>query len=104
MLRDKIAQIIYEGYTGLSWPDVDEHFNDAARKHADEIMELPEIKQAERMKKGLEAVATLIDESRGVEGLHLNGDIAPWDELRTGGRFETWLLDFDNALKEADHE
>jgi hypothetical protein len=30
----------------------------------------------------------LMDESTGVAGLHLNGDLAPWDELRLGGRFE----------------
>lgn len=49
-------------------------------------------------RKGLEAVASLIDESHGVGGLHLNGDLAPWDELRTGGEFEEWLIAFDDAL------
>ena len=49
-------------------------------------------------RKGLEAVASLMDESHGVGGLHLNGDLAPWDELRTGGEFEEWLIAFDNAL------
>ena len=48
---------------------------------------------------GVNAVANLIDNSTGVEGLHLNGDIAPWNELRTGGRFESWLVDFDDALE-----
>lgn len=37
------------------------------------------------------AVATLIAESGGVYGLHLNGDNAPWGELTEGGRFEEWL-------------
>ena len=46
---------------------------------------------------GLDAVAELIDESQGVTGLHRNGDIAPWAELRTGGRYEAWLADFDAA-------
>jgi hypothetical protein len=36
-----------------------------------------------------------------VYGLHLNGDGAPWDSLRTGGFFEEWLLDFDKAAQEA---
>jgi hypothetical protein len=49
-------------------------------------------------RKGLDAVASLIAESHGVGGLHLNGDYATWDELRTGGRFEGWLADFDAAL------
>lgn len=37
---------------------------------------------------------TLISESTGVAGLHFNGDIAPWEELMEGGRFEEWLLPF----------
>ncbi len=49
-------------------------------------------------RKGLEAVESLINESHGVSGLHLNGDLAPWSELRTGGRFEEWLVAFDDAL------
>ena len=52
-------------------------------------------------RKGLEAVESLINESHGVSGLHLNGDLAPWDELRTGGRFEEWLIAFDDALNAA---
>jgi hypothetical protein len=52
-------------------------------------------------RKGLEAVASLMDESSGVGGLHLNGDFAPWSELRTGGRFEEWLVAFDDALNAA---
>ena len=50
--------------------------------------------------KGLKAVEDLMNESAGVDGLHLNGDLAPWEELRTGGRFEDWLKDFDDALEE----
>ena len=52
-------------------------------------------------RKGLEAVESLINESHGVSGLHLNGDLAPWNELRTGGRFEEWLIAFDDALNAA---
>ena len=52
-------------------------------------------------RKGLEAVESLINESHGVGGLHLNGDFAPWSELRTGGRFEEWLVAFDDALNAA---
>lgn len=47
---------------------------------------------------GLLAVLDLIEESSGVDGLHRNGDIAEWDTLRTGGRFEEWLRDFDKAI------
>ena len=52
-------------------------------------------------RKGLEAVESLMNESHGVGGLHLNGDFAPWGDLRTGGRFEEWLVAFDDALNAA---
>jgi len=31
----------------------------------------------------------------------LNGDVAPWDELRACGRFGDWLQAFDDALNAA---
>ena len=34
-----------------------------------------------RLKNAIEAVNDLIDNSEGVSGLHLNGNIATWDEL-----------------------
>jgi hypothetical protein len=49
---------------------------------------------------GLEAVERLIADSEGVAGLHKNGDLAPWSELRTGGEFCEWLIVFDAALAE----
>lgn len=58
-------------------------------------------KDAELMKKGLDAVEELINDSSGVAGLHQNGDIASWSELRTGGRFEAWLLAFDDGREAA---
>jgi hypothetical protein len=58
-------------------------------------------KDAERMKEGLDAVEVLIDNSSGVAGLHLNGDLALWSDLRTGGHFEAWLLAFDEAIDAA---
>lgn len=33
----------------------------------------------------------LVAESKGVDGLHLNGEIAPWGDLLAGGRYEEWL-------------
>jgi|TARA_X000001388_G_scaffold3203_4_gene2314 hypothetical protein len=55
--------------------------------------------EAERAtyRQGIGAVAELIDNSTGVAGLHLNGDIASWCDLRTGGRFEEWLRAFDEV-------
>lgn len=54
--------------------------------------------QIDICKRGLIAVKMLIDESDGVVGLHLNGEVAPWHDLRTGGSFGEWLKDFDTAL------
>jgi len=48
---------------------------------------------------GLREVECLIDHTKGVDGLHLNGDFSPWETLRTGGRFEGWLMAFDDALE-----
>lgn len=56
--------------------------------------------EIERLRAGLRAVSDLIDESHGVAGLHRNGAVAPWGDLRTGGRYEEWLASFDDALKE----
>lgn len=58
-------------------------------------------RRVEAMAKGLKAVEALISESRGVIGLHLNGDDAPWEDLRTGGSFEEWMREFDAALAAA---
>lgn len=44
------------------------------------------------------AIENLIVQSESVSGLHANGDNAPWSDLRRGGRFEDWLLAFDEAL------
>ena len=57
--------------------------------------------QKDKLSKGLFAVESLMNESCGVYGLHLNGDVAPWDELRTGGLFEDWLIEFDKAINTA---
>lgn len=46
----------------------------------------------------VDSVKDLIASSSGVAGLHLNGDIADWDSLRSGGSFEEWLSAFDDAI------
>ena len=46
-----------------------------------------------------ESLHVLQESSEGVAGLHLNGDVAAWDELREGGRFEEWLMVFDEELE-----
>ena len=62
-------------------------------------MKLPLNEVIAKLVRGINAAADLMDNSSGVDGLHLNGDIAPWGELRTGGQFEEWLIAFDEALE-----
>ena len=62
-------------------------------------MKLPLSEVIAKLVRGINAAADLMDNSSGVYGLHLNGDGAPWGELRTGGMFEEWLVDFDEALE-----
>lgn len=65
---------------------------DAAEKQRDELLAVLE---------GLTGdIQSLIGESCGIAGLHMNGDIAPWSELEAGGRFErlTHLLDAHAAI------
>ena len=50
----------------------------------------------EKLIKGLRAVAGLMAESQGVAGLHLNGDVAAWDELLQNA----WLEDYHDAMNE----
>ena len=46
----------------------------------------------------LSDIQALSDSSLGIEGLHSNGDLAPWVELLEGGRYSSWLGD---AIAEA---
>lgn len=54
----------------------------------------------DKLVKGLKSVRSLISESHGVYGLHLNGDPAPWEELEQGGCMEEWLIGFNEAEEE----
>ena len=58
---------------------------------------VPDTKARELLNLLLDDLDALIDSSEGVAGLHLNGDIACWESLRQGGRFETWLMRMDEA-------
>ena len=51
----------------------------------------------ETLKKVTDEIADLIGQSRGVYGLHLSGDVAPWSEIDDGGRFEGWLQEYNAA-------
>ena len=67
--------------------------NDLDQYNDDKIDELKN--RLERGRKAIEAceaVFDLINNSRGVTGLHLNGDDALWHDLLRGGQFESWLI------------
>ena len=68
--------------------DVDEEI-----KKKDELLK----EMAEALDKSVRSLSELIGYSRGVDGLHLNGDVATWESLRTGGCYESWLIEFDEA-------
>lgn len=38
-------------------------------------------------------IEALADSSSGVQGLHQNGDLAPWSQLLESGEFSSWLGD-----------
>jgi hypothetical protein len=42
---------------------------------------------------------SLIAQSSGVDGLHLNGDIAPWGDLHGDGRYSAWLSQLSAACE-----
>lgn len=67
------------------------------KEAANRIEELEE--KLGKAEKGLESVFNLINDSVGVAGLHLNGDVALWDSLLQGGQFEGWLIDFSEAME-----
>lgn len=64
-----------------------------------ERREIDDAAYIKKLEAGLQSVLDLIDETHGVDGLHMNGDFAHWGTLRTGGRFEEWLLPFDDAIE-----
>ena len=57
--------------------------------------------ERDRLRTGLSALVTSVDslimESDGVCGLHLNDDDASWESLTEGGEFEEWLLTLEIA-------
>ncbi len=61
------------------------------------IEPVPDTKAHELLSLLLDDLDALVDSSEGVAGLHLNGDVASWESLREGGRFETWLMRMDEA-------
>lgn len=57
-------------------------------------------KEIDRLRAALTSVKDLIKETYGVVGLHQNGSISPWSDLRKGGYYEEWLIEFDQALEQ----
>lgn len=75
----------------FGWTDCAETDDDAIQLFDKAAIRLIE-KQRDELLAALEGLAddieSLIGESHGVIGLHLNGDVAPWGEIEAGGRFE----------------
>lgn len=104
----RIRKIKEAGYTGPAVTTLLEICDRQAaeierlRAESDERLKntVAQAMEIERLRKGLSEVEFLIKESAGVYGLHLNGELSPWGSLRTGGEYEAWLVNFDNALEE----
>lgn len=66
-----------------------------ARISNDSIERIKLVEQNKDLRDALRVLANAIEDlanhSTGVAGLHLNGDMAEWDELMPGGRYEEWL-------------
>ncbi len=54
-------------------------------------------KLREALSGAVQCFDNLMSDSGGVYGLHLNGDPAPWSELTSGGHFEDWTTEIDDA-------
>ena len=52
----------------------------------------------EILAKGLRAIEYLIQESHGIYGLHLNGDLSPWEDFSSEGYSKEWLADYRKAI------
>jgi cell division septum initiation protein DivIVA len=88
-LREENERLLF---ANLYNTDMFNQMNDA-RKEAEQ--ERDQLKaQINGMK---QAIDDLVRSSEGVAGLHQNGDVAPWDELLTGGRFDEWLCVLDDT-------
>lgn len=83
-----LAETTFDGFPDKS---IEAFVKEAIKESEDKDKVIAELKQ------GLIAVRELINESRGVEGLHLNGEVATWDSLESGGQFEEWLTGFNIA-------
>ena len=97
--RKKLAQRFHESTMGCHPENMPVALEKLILVVAAEAREDGRKEGIEEMRPGIEAVEGLINNSHGVDGLHLNGDIAPWDELRTGGIYMEWLREFDRALE-----
>ena len=49
----------------------------------------------DRLRRMVDQFWDLINNSKGVDGLHLNGDLACWEDLLPGGQLEEWLSEME---------
>lgn len=78
----------------ITLEDISPAMDTAIHLHADNVKLREDNK---KLRAGIKAVRELMSESTGVAGLHMNGEIAEWDCLEMGGKFEGWLIAFTEA-------
>ena len=81
----------------LTQNDLKKHLASIENLNSEREMNAQLTTENEALRDGIKAVRELIDNSGGVDGLALNGDILLWSDLEQGGTFEEWLLDFNKA-------
>ena len=91
----------------MTTEDIKYNLKNGLSIYVDEVLEV--IEQLEQQNAELVAhcesltndLVTLIGNSTGVCGLHLNGDIAEWSEIMDGGRCEGWLSSLSQTQKQS---
>lgn len=64
---------------------------DLASEHLSEVLDA--------LEELISSLDSLILQSDGVFGLHLNGDLAPWVDLLKGGSHEDWLKSLSDSTE-----
>lgn len=97
----KKKNVVFHRHGGVDYPSADECpkcWAQTCEIRDDQIKKLSD--EIDRLRKGINAVYALIQESHGVAGLHLNGAIATWDELLLSSPPTAWLEDLAAVLPE----
>ena len=89
---EELEQHIYAGYMSKHCSEYAAH---AINSHDELVQMNKELLAALKMVVG--DITDLANNSSGVCGLHLKGEVAGWRSLFVGGSLEAWLMSVDDA-------